>query len=324
MKLTIAIPTYNRADYLDRCLRSLVRQLPNLNYDVELMVHDNASTDHTKAVVDGYIAEGFDIAYFTNTDNKGIDYNILQCYKHASGDYVVAFGDDDILYDGVLNGLDELLAQDYGIIYLQNNNIPADNPLDVRIQNDAIRFKKYKGAFAILNQINYYFTYTSACIINRKYFDVDDSYVGCFVALTPCILKAIQRAPENIYVNTPCIGFQPENSGGYKVIDVFAVNLNEVMKKEISDRRIIRCINTHLLLGFFPIWMIRFRQNKSVNSHFFKENPLVALKRVYKDRFLFKLTILPAAYLPIKLAKQHYNLCLLIKRIYTKWMEMRA
>ncbi len=47
-ELSIVIPTCNRADLLDRCLRTVVR---NTGCDFEVIVVDGASTDHTQDVL---------------------------------------------------------------------------------------------------------------------------------------------------------------------------------------------------------------------------------------------------------------------------------
>jgi glycosyltransferase involved in cell wall biosynthesis len=324
MLLSIAIPTYNRANYLDRCLDSITRQIVEIDYQVELLVVDNASTDHTFEIVEKYIKRGFQIKYSKGETNKGIDYNILQCYHLSKGKYVVAFGDDDILYDGVLKRLEKLLRDDFGIIYLENNNIPKNNFDAIYIDESIFKYKVYDSTFKTFNSINYYITYTSGCIINKNCFNIDFEYIGCFVALSPCIIKAITNANHNAIVHTKCIGFQPENSGGYKVVDVFAKNLNQVMEKEISDKRIISCINTHLLLGFFPIWMIRFKQNEKINSHFFSEDekPYKKLKLIYKKRWLFWFTITPVMIMPVKIAKQYVLFLLMLKRLYSSVINL--
>ena len=47
--LTIAIPTYNRAIFLERSLKSIISQAcPN----IEIIVSDNASTDNTAKIVE--------------------------------------------------------------------------------------------------------------------------------------------------------------------------------------------------------------------------------------------------------------------------------
>ena len=49
IQLTIAIPTFNRANYLNKSLECIVSQL-NAFSNVELIVIDNASTDETYKV----------------------------------------------------------------------------------------------------------------------------------------------------------------------------------------------------------------------------------------------------------------------------------
>jgi glycosyltransferase involved in cell wall biosynthesis len=51
--LTFAVPTYNRAKYLDQLLGVLLKQLHGESR-VEVIVLDNASTDNMPAVVEDY------------------------------------------------------------------------------------------------------------------------------------------------------------------------------------------------------------------------------------------------------------------------------
>jgi glycosyltransferase involved in cell wall biosynthesis len=99
--LTIAIPTYNRAKCLDRLLGVLLKQLYGESR-VEVIVSDNASTDNTPAVVEAYRLQGLEIHYLRNEDNRGPDFNILQCYEQAAGNYVWIFSDDDLIAPGTL------------------------------------------------------------------------------------------------------------------------------------------------------------------------------------------------------------------------------
>jgi glycosyltransferase involved in cell wall biosynthesis len=51
-RLTIAIPTVNRADLLGRAIESALAQT---SHDIEIIVSDNGSTDTTAAVIAGYV-----------------------------------------------------------------------------------------------------------------------------------------------------------------------------------------------------------------------------------------------------------------------------
>jgi len=69
IQLTIAIPTYNRADSLDRNLSILMPQVKRFRKSVEVIVSDNFSTDHTQEIPEKYINLGFDIKYIRNKSN---------------------------------------------------------------------------------------------------------------------------------------------------------------------------------------------------------------------------------------------------------------
>ena len=60
MLLTIAIPTFNRAPFLETNLLYLLAQYKN---NFKIIVQDNASTDNTKNVIDKYIDLGLPIEY---------------------------------------------------------------------------------------------------------------------------------------------------------------------------------------------------------------------------------------------------------------------
>ena len=118
--LTIAIPTFNRAQHLATFLSSLVPQLLG-ERRVELLISDNASPDDTGEVVCGYSNRGISIRYIRSESNLGADRNILQCYEQAAGKYVWICGDDDVIEPfglaKVLSYLDS--EEDYDIVCLR-------------------------------------------------------------------------------------------------------------------------------------------------------------------------------------------------------------
>jgi glycosyltransferase involved in cell wall biosynthesis len=67
--LSICIPTYNRAEYLDKSIASIIRQKEFHRGDVELVIADNASDDNTEEVVKKYQEKYENIVYFKNNEN---------------------------------------------------------------------------------------------------------------------------------------------------------------------------------------------------------------------------------------------------------------
>ena len=81
--ISICIPTYNRASYLDHAIKSIIENCDDL--DIELVVSNNASTDNTTEIVSKYQLEYPFIKYYINDENVGFDNNILLCVQRASG-----------------------------------------------------------------------------------------------------------------------------------------------------------------------------------------------------------------------------------------------
>ncbi len=95
-KISVMIPTYNRAHYLVDAIESVMAQdYPNF----EVIVSDNASTDGTLDVVKKYKADPR-FRYYRNDENLGggVNYENL-LYKYADGQYGKYLTDDDYLID---------------------------------------------------------------------------------------------------------------------------------------------------------------------------------------------------------------------------------
>ncbi|HUR59689.1 MAG TPA: glycosyltransferase [Opitutaceae bacterium] len=93
-KITVAIPTYNRADFLRQTLAGIAaQQFPRDHFEV--LVIDNNSTDHTRAVVAEF-AHARPAPRHIVEAQQGLDYARNRAIAEARGE-VIVFGDDDIL-----------------------------------------------------------------------------------------------------------------------------------------------------------------------------------------------------------------------------------
>jgi glycosyltransferase involved in cell wall biosynthesis len=91
--LSICIPTFERAAYLERCLASLA-PIAELPFPVEVVVSDNASTDETVEVVE---AAPVPVRLLRQDRNVGAERNVVSALRAARGRYAVYLGDDDRL-----------------------------------------------------------------------------------------------------------------------------------------------------------------------------------------------------------------------------------
>jgi glycosyltransferase involved in cell wall biosynthesis len=97
--LSLAVPTLNRADYLEGLLASIEDELartPALAGRVAVVVSDNASTDRTAAVCTEWRGRlAAPLEYLRNERNLGGPANLVRAILKSSGTYSMYIGDDD-------------------------------------------------------------------------------------------------------------------------------------------------------------------------------------------------------------------------------------
>jgi len=91
-KVSIVIPTYNRAGYVKEAMQSVLNQT---FVDLELVIVDDTSTDQTTQAVEGFKDKR--IRYHRNSENIGITKNWNKSVELARGEYIVVFHDDDLM-----------------------------------------------------------------------------------------------------------------------------------------------------------------------------------------------------------------------------------
>lgn len=98
-RLTVVIPTYNRAAVLRRCLDALLQQTePAPNFEV--LVSDDGSTDATRAVTEEYAvrsaAEGGPSIGYLGQPNSGANAARNRAIRAARGSIILLINDDTI------------------------------------------------------------------------------------------------------------------------------------------------------------------------------------------------------------------------------------
>ena len=125
-KITICIPTYNRANCLENCLNSIAIASKNHLKQFEVCISDNGSTDNTRVVVEN--AESlFDITYFRNETNLGIPRNFLKVVSMAKAEFIWLIGDDDLLLPDTFDRLLPLLNENKEVDFFYLNSFHIDS-----------------------------------------------------------------------------------------------------------------------------------------------------------------------------------------------------
>lgn len=127
-KVTIAIPTFNRACYIGQAIESSLSQTYG---NIEVLIADNASTDNTEEVVKRF--KDPRIRYYKHKENKGLVFNWNFCLKHARGVFFLMLSDDDILENNAIEWLQSqfnepsVVMANSSVEYINENSVPVKN-----------------------------------------------------------------------------------------------------------------------------------------------------------------------------------------------------
>ena len=93
-KVSILIPTYNRADVIEETLQCAVNQT---YCNIEIIVGDNRSVDDTYRIVQNCASKYPFVSVFQNQENLGPARNWRQCLSRATGEYAKILWSDDLI-----------------------------------------------------------------------------------------------------------------------------------------------------------------------------------------------------------------------------------
>lgn len=253
--LSIVVPTYNCAEFLPRCLDSLINQsLKN----IKIIVVDDASTDMTKNILEFYIQAHCQIEVISNANNKGTGLSRNIGLSYVNTRYTAFLDADDWIDTNAYQDMTQSLEKSHAEIavcgicteysdsrlsqiryqYPHQNLISGDFSVkllshleqqDIFI-SPMVGNKVFRTSFLRQNQISF------PC----RTFAEDDE----FSFLTFCMASTVQIVP-NVYQHY----FQRENSAmhsfSFQVIDQFIEMLRNLKSNLIEHSLFDRHINNY-------------------------------------------------------------------------------
>ncbi len=95
MKVSVVIATYNRASTLPRSLESVLEQT---HQDLEIVIVDDGSTDATIELLASYVKQDKRVRVIQLEKNCGATIARNRGLDEATGDYIMVWDSDDVLY----------------------------------------------------------------------------------------------------------------------------------------------------------------------------------------------------------------------------------
>ena len=237
--LTIAIPTYNRPEKTRRALEAIAAQ-----YDerVEILICDDSTTNDTAKVVHD-LQKKIPINYIKNEINLGYDKNFIQCFRKAFGKYVLLMGDDDLIVNGGLTHILNVLSANDNMtwIFINFGSFRGEYV-------DENSFYKYHGAIIPDNMSaskDEFLDYAQSkitslcCILNReKVVAINDldKFIGTYFVQT-CLGFEVTKDKDSKLgiIGKPCIANDSSQNAANisnqmdKYFDLFGLNCKSII-----------------------------------------------------------------------------------------------
>jgi len=220
MRLSICIPTFNRADYLPTLLDSILAQEP-FACELEIVISDNASSDGTQAVLEQYGPRFERFVHHRMERNMGADLNFLKVVELASGEFCWLMGSDDKIEPGGVAAVERRIAADRDVAGLSARTRAYDSRLEALIP--LVASDRYppgnvvlEGAEHIFTQMDGYLGFLSSNIVDRALWNMVcerydlvpymDAWVHVYV-----MGRMMQHRPRWGFVAQPSVGWRSGN-----------------------------------------------------------------------------------------------------------------
>src|SRR5262249_23523731 len=156
-KVSVGLPVYNGEKYLRTALDSILSQ----DYtDFELIISDNASTDATQAICQGYAAKDHRIRYYRNDTNIGACGNFSRVVKLARGEFFKWATHDDVQLPGLLRRCVEVMEQAPATVVLVTSKTDVINEhgniVNIPVENlDTRHSQPHKGVADVMRRLHW-------------------------------------------------------------------------------------------------------------------------------------------------------------------------
>lgn len=266
--LTVAIPTYNRPETLQRTLDALKASDASL---FQVLVSDDSSTSGVEEVVKKYQMEMPNLVYNRNPENLGFSGNVSKLYQLATTRYVWFLCDDDTVYPTAIQEMVDSLKKHEPVVALYNytwedsyGRVLATDAKD-RVYSDEASL----GNYHVLMRL----TFLSIIVVEKKLpiepiLEIPDYKDNVFVQLTLGLyllsdnFKLCELSPKIIHRNV-----------GYKYGEFFKFYLLDSLKAvhliphKFDNRKFIQW-----MIGNLPSALQLYLSQK-IGLFVFKGNP---------------------------------------------------
>ncbi|WP_346711906.1 glycosyltransferase family 2 protein [Phocaeicola plebeius] len=272
--LSICIPTYNRASYLEGAILNIITDNA-FGDEVEIIISDNASTDNTEEIAKKYTQKHYNIKYYKNEENIR-DKNFMLALQRGNGLYRRLFND-------TLRFKERALQKMLDIIRISPQNRPLFFYQNITFLNSNTQKKINNPAELILNT-SYWITWIGNFGNWKHIINNIPSPNECAPLLLTQVDWSFKIMSGNqcaqIYFDDYFESIIPNKKGGYNIFNVFINNYLLIIRQYIDKKSIIQKEKYRLFRYFLLKWISSLK-NSNKDFTFEKNNIWNILMKEY-------------------------------------------
>lgn len=189
-KVTVVIPTYNRAHLIHHAIDSVLKQTYQ---NWTLLIIDDASTDHTKEIIAHYQKQNDKIFYFCMQQNMGIGHVLNKAVQLVKSEYMLQLDSDDWLEEQCIEKLLIAMEKEPHSTALSYGNHMVWESLDNKKLRKAKSFHTDQKCKLLTSETVYPRFYRTSCLRYVNGWDVNDLYGGRHMEDLQIMYKLIEH-----------------------------------------------------------------------------------------------------------------------------------
>lgn len=272
--LSICIPTYNRASYLEGAILNIITDNA-FGDEVEIIISDNASTDNTEEIAKKYTQKHYNIKYYKNEENIR-DKNFMLALQRGNGLYRRLFND-------TLRFKEKALQKMLDIIRISPQNRPLFFYQNITFLNSNTQ-KKINNPTELILNTSYWITWIGNFGNWKHIINNIPSPNECAPLLLTQVDWSFKIMSGNqcaqIYFDDYFESIIPNKKGGYNIFNVFINNYLLIIRQYIDKKSIIQKEKYRLFRYFLLKWISSLK-NSNKDFTFEKNNIWNILMKEY-------------------------------------------
>lgn len=242
--VSIIIPTYNRAELLRGALNSALQQH---HRNIQIIVSDNASTDHTQDVLKQCADPR--VVKYRQLKNVGPIKNCNICLSLAKGQYTLVLSDDDSLMpDCISSMVEQFLAHPSAtIIYGRTRNETTNGELIVNTKPSPVSLES--GTDYVMNWINGKRETSLCCTMFRSSWMMIFGGIPNFPTSDSALRAVVALQGDVIFINKILASYRVHHNS-----DSHSYSITQWIEE---NRKMIEYINNHMPITLREEFLMR-------------------------------------------------------------------